>query len=271
MSRTEDRYRELCAAWVLGALEGDELREFEVLLRDPAPHLKRIFAEFEHAALHLPLMAPLVEPPTQVKAKLMEVIRSGEEARLKDGATRLAVWLRLHRPRFAFSVTLTLTVLLVGLSIVSTVLYRSQIRDEQRIAALVEDLEGKEQVLQILQSKTVEVVFLDGLEINPRGYGKIIWDTENRVAVLQVSNLPPVPENKVYQLWVYVKDREPTSAGVFALKKPARDSFFRFGDFPSVDRHSIKGFVITLEPEGGVPQPSGEWYVGAFVPFRQRS
>ncbi len=265
MSRLEDRFRELCAAWVLEALDGEELREFEALLKDASPQMIKVYHELEDAALHLPVGIELVTPPPVVKARIMEAIRSGEGAANVDRAAGLARWLGLHRPRFALSVMLALTVLVFVFGFLSSALYRTVSRQEQRVVALSDELERRESLLQVLQARELEVVALQGLEINPRGYGKIIWDIENRVAVLQVSNLPPVPENKVYQLWVFPKEGEPASAGVFALKKPERDSFFRFEGFTPVDKQSIKGYLITLEPEGGALQPSEAWYMGARV------
>ena len=267
MSKLNDRFRELCAAWVQDALDGEELHEFEELLKDANPQMIKIYHELENDALHLPAGTELVTPPPAVKARIMEAIRSNERPAKTDRATTLAQWLGLHRPRFALSVTLALTALVFVFGFLSSVLYRTVSRQEQRVIALTSELERRESLLQVLQSKEVEFVALQGLEINPLGYGKIIWDVENQVAVLQVTNLPPVPENKVYQLWVYAKDREPTSAGVFSIEKPERDSFFRFEAFTPVDKPSISGFLITLESEGGAVQPSDTWYIGTRVAF----
>ena len=172
-------------------------------------------------------------------------------------------WLGLDRPRAVLAFTAALLALAIGLGLRVAVLYRGASHDGQRIVDLAGRLEEKERLLQVLQSREVEVVILEGLDLNPRGYGKIIWDVENRVAVLQVANLPPVPRDASYQLWVFPKEGEPISSGTFAVRDPERDTFFRLDRFAAVERQSIMGILITLETEGGASEPSEARYLGA--------
>ncbi len=267
MSDRHDRFLELCSAWVLGALEGEELREFEGLLEQADLEMLKAFGELEHAALHLPATVSLEDPPPRAKERLMEAVRSAPRGSRQDWITTLADWLGLNRPRTALAVAGTLFALLVGLGLAAVLLLRAFEHAEERIAVLAERLEQGDLVLGILQSKEVEVVLLNGLDASPQGHGKLIWDTENSVAVLQITNLPPVPADRRYQLWVYAEDRDPTSAGVFALNDPQQESFFRFENFTAVEKQKISGFLVTLEPEGGSSEPGEEWYLGAYVSF----
>lgn len=267
MSSRHDRFQDLCSAWLLGALEEEELREFEGLLKQADPEMLRTCSELEHAALHLPATVPLEDPPPRVKERLMKAARSTSREPRQDWITNVTAWLGLNRPRTALAVTGILFALLVGLGFATLLLLRAFEQAEERIAVLAERLERGDQVLEILQSKEVEVVLLNGLDASPQGYGKLIWDTENSVAVLQITNLPPVPVDRRYQLWVYAEDRDPTSAGVFALNDPQQEAFFRFENFTSVEKQAINGFLVTLEPEGGASEPGEEWYLGAYVSF----
>ncbi len=265
MSRAEDRFRELCAAWALGALDGEELAEFRELLEGATPEMLRAYAEMEEAALCLSLAAGPAEPAAEVKAKLLATIRASTPVPPADTATQLAGWLGLHRPRFALAVTLALLLLVAGLGYLSTALYRAWTREQQRVVALTSELERKEALLQILRARDVQMIALEGPGRDPVGHGRIIWDVGNRVAVLHVANLPPTPENKIYQLWIYAKDRAPASPGVFAVKATEREAFFRFEGITPVEPDSLRGFLITLEAEGGASQPSREWYLGSRV------
>ncbi len=267
MSARHDRFLELCSAWLLGALEGEELREFEGLLEQADPEMLKAFSELEHAALHLPATVPLQDPPSRAKERLMEAVRSASTQPRQDWITTVAAWFGLNRPRTALAVTGTLFALLVGLGLAAVLMLRAFEDAEERIAVLAERLESGDQVLDILRSKEVEVVLLNGLDASPQGYGKLIWDTEKSVAILQITNLPPVPADRRYQLWVYAEDRDPTSAGVFALNDPQQEAFFRFENFTAVEKQKISGFLVTLEPEGGASEPGEEWYLGAYWSF----
>ena len=101
---------------------------------------------------------------------------------------------------------------------------------------------------------------MNGLEVNPDGYGKIIWDPGQRVAILQISNLPAAPSDKDYQLWV-IRNQVPVSAGVFSIRQPVEETFFRIEDLVETDKQAINAFAITLEPLGGAPQPTGPMYM----------
>lgn len=278
MIRPENRFRELCAGHVLGTLTEDERWELDELLATASPEMLADYDELEVAALHLPAGAEIVEPPPEVRARLLKAVRAekrivseegvGTEPRGRPEAgagKRPARWFGLARPRVALAAFAALAAVAIGLGLYSASLYRAVGVEERRAFNLAEDLQQKDRLLEVLQSKQVEVVVLNGLDLSPEGHGKLIWDQENQVAVLQVANLPPVPDDKVYQLWVFARDRDPTSAGVFAVHDPQRDAFFRFDGFTPVDRQSIRGYLITLESKGGTAAPSDTWYLGARV------
>ncbi len=128
-----------------------------------------------------------------------------------------------------------------------------------RLVALQDELSRREEQLKVLAAKEIHISIMSGLEVNPVGYGKIIWDPEKGSAILQVSNLPAVPTDKDYQLWV-IKDKKPISAGVFAVDEPG-DKFYKIDGLAVTNPKEIAAFAVTLEPKGGVPQPTGDMYM----------
>lgn len=100
---------------------------------------------------------------------------------------------------------------------------------------------------------------MNGLAVQPVAYGKIIWDREKGSAILHVSHLPPVPSDKDYQLWI-VKGDQKISAGVFAVTDTS-SAFFRIDRLAVTNPKEIAAFAVTLEPKGGMPQPTGEMYM----------
>ncbi len=76
----------------------------------------------------------------------------------------------------------------------------------------------------------------------------VFWNRkENRVAVT-IQNLPPPPPGQQYQLWAIV-DKKPVDAGVFNANIPSVQNMKNIAQ--------AQAFAVTLEKEGGSPQPTG--------------
>lgn len=127
---------------------------------------------------------------------------------------------------------------------------------EQEIAGLRKTLAQRDEVLALLRSPQVKVVSLSGLERARAAGAFLLYDPESRKAFFYGFNLPPLPPGKIYQLWAIV-DR-PISAGTFSTD-PGRKSRLVVRHLPEISR--ITRFAVSLEPEGGRPQPTGEIYL----------
>ena len=68
-----------------------------------------------------------------------------------------------------------------------------------------------------------------------------------------VANLPSAPTGKAYEMWT-IGDAAPQPAGVFQVDTAGRGTH----RIPPVEGGKpVKVFAVTLEPEGGVPAPTG--------------
>jgi len=168
----------------------------------------------------------------------------------------------------AFAVAASFALLIVSLSLIfysfnlsSEISNKESViaQQETQITELKTELQQKEELLSILEAREVDLVMRAGMDVNPDGYGKVIWDSQQQRALLQVSNLPAVPSDKDYQLWM-IKDNKPVSAGVFAVNDQG-DNFFKIEKMAQADERTANAFAITMEPKGGAPQPTGEMYL----------
>jgi len=81
--------------------------------------------------------------------------------------------------------------------------------------------------------------------------------SQSRGLIFAASNLPPLPPTRTYQLW-YLTAGAPVSAG---LVQPDADGSV-LAAFPGpAPLASPQGFAVSLEPEGGVPAPTGAIYL----------
>lgn len=248
-----DTFEERCAGYVLQALDEDERKTFEQLLENATEEQQRLYQKMQSAANQPSFTKEPGESPESLKKRLMAQVESEEEAPSSENEESF------NWATFSAAASFALLILSLSLLFYSFNL-SSKINDQQaKIAALEHKLSQKDELLGILESREVDMVLMSGLEVNPDGYGKVIWDSENRQALLQVSNLPAVPPNKAYQLWI-IRNNEPVSAGVFAVKDSS-NHFFRFGEMSAAREDSSQAFAVTMEPKGGMPQPTGEMYL----------
>ena len=105
------------------------------------------------------------------------------------------------------------------------------------------------------------VVSLAGLAPAPEANARVVWHAERREAVLLASGLAPAPAGKSYELWIIAK-AAPVPAGVFHVDPQGR-AVFRLP--AGLDFAGVKTFAVTLEPEAGVPAPTGPMVLAGAV------
>ncbi len=255
-----EKFKELCPLYFLGALEENELNEFREALKSGNEELRKIYSDFQQTAFHLPLAAEQVEPPTRVKRKILNEIRIGQQKEKYSTSDRLISLPGLRNPKFAFALS---TIMLVGLAALAFFVYQKDktINAQQNIIVQLKDkIQRDDELLKILSARKIDVVIMNGQEVNPAGYGKMVIDPEKKQAILQVSNLPETTSDKDYQLWV-IKDNKPISSGVFGIRENKTNNYFMITNIAVQDLNNINAFAITLEPKGGVPQPTGKMYL----------
>ena len=77
------------------------------------------------------------------------------------------------------------------------------------------------------------------------------------------NQLPALPADKVYQLWVVAPDRPPVSAGLLAPDASGHATLFF--EMPA-DLPPPAVLAVTVEPAGGVPAPTGDKVLVGTVP-----
>ena len=93
----------------------------------------------------------------------------------------------------------------------------------------------------------------------PRASGRAFWSRSHGV-MFTATGLPPLPKGKVYQLWVVTKST-PLSAGL--LTPDGSGHVMAVADMPpGVEPVAV---AVTIEPEGGVPSPTGARYLVGLV------
>jgi anti-sigma-K factor RskA len=130
-----------------------------------------------------------------------------------------------------------------------------QARDEAEKARTVaeQELAAASDTLEMLTGAAGWTASLSGAGPAAEASARAFVDPERGRLLLYVYGLPPAPPGRSYQLWLIVGDA-PVSAGVFQVSSEGETRYeaHELGDLgPDV------GVAVTIEPEGGVPAPTG--------------
>ena len=81
----------------------------------------------------------------------------------------------------------------------------------------------------------------------------MVWNPDQRQAVLLAFGLPPAPPGKAYEAWI-IASGPPVPAGMFRPDERGRAVHV----LPPIDAATRpKTFAVTLEPEAGTTSPTG--------------
>jgi anti-sigma-K factor RskA len=242
----------LAATYALGALDGDERAEFERHLAAGCDVCEGTLRDSHEALAGLARTQPRMIPPPEVKAALLRRI-GGRSARRES---RPLVW-----------AVGTLAAMIAGAAFTGAFVasrYEGRLGQMAReTAALRERVQRDEEALRgqialyqgavdLLRDPATQIVTLHGLGPSPQASGRVIWNPASGGHVF-VAGLPPAPAGKAYELWT-IADAAPQPAGLFQVDASGRGTH-RVAAVPG--GKPVKVFAVTLEPEAGVPAPTG--------------
>jgi anti-sigma-K factor RskA len=122
------------------------------------------------------------------------------------------------------------------------------------LAAAEREVDRLRLAVEILAAPELRPVVLAGLEPTPGAAGHTFLDARRSRALFVARDLPPAPAGKTYQLW-FIASGRPFPAGVFDADPGGTALVLVEGVAPAGE---IQAWAVTIEPAGGVPQPTGE-------------
>jgi anti-sigma-K factor RskA len=266
---SHERLSELCPIYALGSLDGEEVREFEAHLKSGCPECELQVKEFAELTASIPQALPDVLPSHDLKDRLLMRLdqelpkRTGVELKPEAGLApkmkppKRSGWLPWA---CAAAAGIALAVSLLNVSrlnrdrSVQDARTQQLLRDLQTLQA---ELQKEKSVTDFLRQPGVRVTPLAGTDKSPQAAGKILWSARERKAMFYASRLPPAPQGKTYQLWIIAGDK-PFDAGIFSVD-PQGNGFLKVDSLAEADK--AQKFAVTLEPAGGVPQPTGAMHL----------
>ena len=131
-----------------------------------------------------------------------------------------------------------------------------QLSDQNKL--LQQQKEKLSAEMQALGSSGTQTIALTGQLAAPSASARVFLVPEHRRAIVIFSNLPENPKDKSYQLWIIRADQpKPQSAGVFDASHG--NATITVENLPVATE--IKAMAVTVEPRGGVAQPTNTDFV----------
>jgi anti-sigma-K factor RskA len=257
----DEHLEEQASLHVLGALSEAEAREFKKAMQ-ANPELREYVARLSTATGALAGAVPPVEPPPQLRAKILAQVAPPQRIvslpEHESQPARSNVWL----PWALAACFAILCVFLFGQD--------SQLR--RQVSVQAQRINDLNQMAQALQSATnnlqqtvialretnrlanLRIAMLNSLLTNaPRAIAVTLWDNQRQDGVFVAQNLKTLPEDRDYQLWVLNNGTTPVSAGVFHVNANGSVRV----NFTARKPIQVAGkFAVTEEVKGGVTSPT---------------
>jgi anti-sigma-K factor RskA len=240
--------------YALGVLEGEEKAAIESHVPTCAECANKL-AEARGRIALLAFWAPRVEPSAAVGERLMRQVHgSAESAGARpstDEPERAGGFFGRWWAAILVPVGVALAIATIFLWTENARLSRELARQRANLEEQKKQLDGAHHMADLLEAKDTVSVALAVQPGMPKGDVRVRYNAKMGMAVCD-GWVEPAPANKSYQLWFVPMEGKPISAGVIDHGGPIDAWMMKLPQ-----GMAAKAFAVTLEPEGGMPQPTG--------------
>lgn len=269
----DERTEEAASLYAFDLLEGQEKAAFEARLAQDAS-LRRLVAELQSSTTALAALAPQVSPPASLRARVMSSIPA------KDTASNVIPLRFGYWAGWAAAACFALGAAYLGQLYLGARTETLALRERERIAQLdaenarqlleaerllaqvqVTDLRrAQEQIAALRQQSDLAQLKIASLASllsdSPKAQAIAVWNPSAQEGILSVANLPALPADRDYQLWVIDPQYPiPVDGGVFTVEPAGGEARLQFK--PKEPIAQIAKFAVSLERKGGVPKAEG--------------
>jgi anti-sigma-K factor RskA len=248
--------QDLAAAYALGALSPDEAIRFEAFLAT-SPDARREVAELRDVAALVALGQDDVAPSADLRERVLARVTSGKISPI-DGGTGAASPGRGRVPPLYWGALAASVALAAGLGWSSTQLRKDMVALRETAASAEATVAERQRRLEEREA-TLNSIFEPGVKLyqltasgDPEPGIQLFWDQQRNTAIIHGFRLKPVPGGREYQLW-FIKDGKAIPSVTF---KPEPTGHARVEKIPVPTGGALSAAAITVEPEGGSPQPT---------------
>ena len=233
--------QELIPAYAVGAADAEERAVVEAHTIK-CTRCRALLAEYQLLAEELLYTVPRAQAPSRLEAELRR--RIGHPS--TDPRPQWTGEERRWRRQLGWAV--------IGLAllalIVSNGYWATRVRTVEERAAV--------QATALVALAEAPRAELHGDAIAPEARGMLYYRPDSHIGVLHVYGMPPLPEGKVYQLWL-IRGGHRESGGLFAVNEEGEGVLLIEATRPLGEYEAVG---VTMEPEGGSAGPTSPRVIG---------
>jgi anti-sigma-K factor RskA len=259
MTQTLTELEQLQAAgYVLGDLEPEELRQFEVQLSQSSALQAEVKA-LQASLRVLPLAQPLVTPPPALRDRVLaDNLASDIAPELIPGTIPQPKPAQLPRPSGLNWSKLIALVTSLAAAVIGFDNFR--LRQDLRLARQPQPAQPNSEaaaVGNLMQRPNSRLVALRGTNTNAAGT-LMFTPGKWQEVVVSLGNLPPLPPDQVYRMWLTLKNGQVLPCGEFKTT-PEGTVFIRINP-PKTPPTGVKatGVFVTVDAANAPLTPTGQ-------------
>ena len=242
-----EQFADNLALYALESLQGEERAVLEEHLEN-CPACRRELEALRGDMALLALSATGAVPSPKARQRLLDAI--AKEPRRAPSPKARSWW--------GLAPSLTAA----AFALVTLALWRQNVRMRGTIAGLeksyaeqTQQLYDSSEVLATLTDPGAARFTLSATQASPQPQGKAIYARGRRSLIFLASNLPTLPPQKAYELWLIPVSGAPIPSGVF---KPDARGGAAVINPPLPAGVEAKTFAVTVEPEAGSSAPTSQ-------------
>jgi anti-sigma-K factor RskA len=239
-SEEVNHVHDVLPAFVLGILTDEEASHVVEHLAE-CDTCQTELTRLQQVADDLPLALSQTTPPTMVKEKLMQAIRSTQPEVIP--VSQPSFWQRLASPLRTLAPVVGAAIIVV-LAVVNLLLWRQLSFSNQQAVI------------------PMQVIALANTQYAPGAQGTLIMNQPGDYGTLVVDKLAALDSGHQYQVWL-IKDEQRLSGGLFSVN-PEGYASLEIQTAKPLSQYDSVG--ITIEPFGGSPGPTGSKVLGGSIP-----
>ena len=245
-----EQFAEDLALYALGALQGEDRLTLERHLQG-CPECREELQKLRGDAALLAFSTSGPKPPSRSRDRLMAAIaKEPRGIKIRQVKPKAAWW-----SAFEWVAAAAAVVIVVLLAHQNSVLQRNLAEAQAGSNRQQQQLIQAKQLISTLTSPDAERYVLVAGKTPPQPQGRAIYVASNGTLVFLASNMPALPPQKIYELWLIPTSGAPVPAGLF---RPNAQGSAAIVKPPLPAGLEAKTFAITVEPEAGSSAPTSQ-------------
>ncbi len=255
VTMTCDEFLDLAAGAALDALDDVERMRVDRHASE-CPDCGRRLQEFREVAATLGAHVPQVDPPVDLRPRVLEAVRSTAQER-----PPVRLWRRsLRRPRFSPAWLVAAASFVFSLLAITWVaVLQGQIAALQSDAQVARERAARyDHVVEVLASSKLAIRPLQPVVQNMPWRGMVYMDPLSGTGMLMCHDMPPIEGGHAYQVW-FMRGTTPVSAGL--LWPDRSGNGYAIIQVPT-DLQNFDSIGLSDEPGSGSQWPTTQRVIG---------